>query len=726
MPQVIIVSNRLPISVKKENNKLTYSTSLGGVATGLSSYVTNKSGNLWIGWPGINSDDLTSKDKIAITKHLTKKGYVPVFLSKNQVDNFYNGYSNSVLWPYFHNLPFGAADTATARKWWQTYKTVNQLFEETISENAAQDSQIWVHDFHLLLLPQLIRKTLKDASIGFFLHIPFPAYRQFNRLKQADKLLEGVLGSDLIGFHTFGYVENFLDSTSKILNTNMIDSHRLNYKGRTIQVGEFPMGIDYAKFAEASKLKNVKKLVSINKQKYKGLKVIASVDRLDPSKGLVERLKAYREFLETYPKKQGKVTFVMVAAPSRTDIAEYQQLSKRLDKLSAEINEQFSTDKWQALEYINQPQPFESVTALFQIADVAFITPIKDGMNLAAKEFIASNKTGVLILSQTAGAAEELKEALLVDPKNTEDMVGALNRAINMRRTELKRRLRLMRRHLSTNTVQHWAKSFVDSLSQPLPGTPAITRVLNDKLSDQLVNKYKSSQKRLLFFDYDGTLIPFSRDYSKTIPSDDLIKLLKKLSKNKANEIVLISGRQKKQLDEWFGGLNISLVAEHGAWVKRKSRWQELDKSKADWQKRVLPILQKYADLTPGASLEIKERSIVWHYRGASSYYSQKNLVAIRRLLDPLLKKYDLNLMQGNKIVEVKEANINKGMAAQKWLDSDTDYDFILALGDDVTDEELFDVLPFNAASIKVGRSLTKAHFRLANSKEILKFLQRL
>jgi trehalose 6-phosphate synthase/phosphatase len=725
MPQVIIVSNRLPISVKKENGKLSFASSLGGLATGLSSYVSNQRGNLWIGWPGIASDDLTEQDKQTIIKRLAKQGYVPVFLTNKQIDDFYNGYSNSVLWPYFHGLPARPVETKQLEQWWSSYRTVNKKFHDAVLTHAGEKSQIWVHDYQLLLLPGLLRQSLRNSSLGFFLHIPFPEPKQLRPITEADKLLGGMLGADLIGFHTPSYVNNFLDCCKSTLEAKMFDPHQISYKGRQVRVAEFPMGIDYAKFAEASKSKDVKDLVKKYKVKYKGLKVIASVDRLDPSKGLVERLKAYRQFLDTYPNKRGKVIFVMVAAPSRTDIIEYQKLSDKLDKLAKEINQEFGTNKWQPLEYINQPIPFESVTALFQIADVAFIIPIKDGMNLAAKEFVASNHHGVLVLSQTAGAAEELKDALIVNPKDTDDLVQALNRALIMRRRELNRRIKRMRRHLSHNTVQHWAKSFVDALAQPLPGTPHLTRTLNARMEDKLIKDYKDSSKRLFLLDYDGTLSPYTRDYTKAGPSDELISLLKRLSAKDNNEVVLISGRGKPELENWFGDLRINLVSEHGAAIRQAGkRWESITDKSTAWQDIVIPVLNKYVEQTPGSSLETKPHSLVWHYRGASSYYSQKNLVAIKRVLGPLLKRNNLRLMQGNKILEIKNADVSKGVAARRWLANG--YNFVIAIGDDLTDEDLFAVLPLSANSIKVGRGLTKAQFRLSSSKEVIRLLGQL
>lgn len=723
MSQVIIVSNRLPVSVKKENGQLNFYPSIGGIATGLSSYVDDRR-NRWIGWPGIASEELTGDDRQTIVAELEKLNCTPVFLTRKQIDNFYNGYSNTVLWPLFHNLARGRR-AKPREDWWKAYRRVNEEYAEAALNISETGSRIWVHDYQLMLVPELLRAVRTDIIIGFFLHIPFPDVKTLSRLPQQKKLVSGMLGADVVGFHTPGYVASFLEN-AVAANIAQANGSELIIDERSVRVADFPMGIDYAKYAAATRSKAVKKALRRYRKRYKKLRVIVAIDRLDPSKGLVERLKAYASLLERYPKLRGKVVFAMVAAPSRTDIPAYQQLSKRLAILAEEINATYGTPKWQPIDYMNTLQPFEEVTALFRIADVAFITPLRDGMNLAAKEFVASKRgKGVLILSETAGAAEELHDAILVNPKKPETLVDALHQALTMPRRELRSRLRRMQLHLATNTVQEWAKGFVESLQQPVPGTPIITRTLKGKLALNVLNEYRKSKKRLLLLDYDGSLVPFTEDYQDAVPPKSLLQLLETMSANTSNDVVLISGRSPDDLEKWFGELPISLVAEHGAAYKKagNKNWQTIERIDTKWKQRVLPVLEKYAALTPGASVETKPHSLVWHYRGASPYYAQKYAVAIKRILKPLLKQYNLELLQGNKILEIKNPLVSKGTAAQRWLQRD--YDFILALGDDMTDEELFAGLPEQAISIKVGRGHSRALYRLGSYKGTLNLLKK-
>lgn len=722
MSQVIIVSNRLPVSVKKENGKLEFYPSLGGLATGLSSYANDKR-NTWIGWPGIASDKLTSKDKQQIVEELAKQNCSPVFLTQKQIDEFYNGYSNAALWPLFHGLRHKAG----TQKWWEAYRKVNREFAEAALNISESGGRIWVHDYQLMLVPNLMRQGRQDITIGFFLHIPFPPAKTLGKLSQNKKLLNGILGADVIGFHTPDYVDNFLESCLEVgLATSQ--SNMLTLPDHTVRVGDFPMGIDYEKYSQAGKSRAVKAAIKKYRQKYKKLRVIVSVDRLDPSKGLVERLEAYRLFLESYPKQHSKIVFSMVVAPSRTDVAAYKSLARRLDTLVKEINQKFGTKSWQPVDYINVSTPFEEVSALFQIADVAFIAPLRDGMNLVAKEFIASrHRSGVLILSETAGAAQELPDALLVNPRHPDELVAALDKALKMRKRELRLRLRRMQRQLSTHTVQDWARNFVSTLQKPVPNTPHLrTWTLRQRQRKALLADFAASKKRLLLLDYDGSLIPFTDHYEDTAPPDSLVKLLVDLANNPLNDVVMISGRKARDLEKWFGELPISLVAEHGASLKKTGAksWQKLEKYDADWQKTLLPVLEKYARLTPKARVEVKPHTLVWHYRASPPYYAQKYAVTIKRVLKPFLKRSGLEIMQGNKILEIKNPEISKGKAAQRWLDKY--YDFILAIGDDATDEELFQALPVTAYSIKVGRGHTAARFRLASYRDIRTLLRRL
>ena len=712
MSKVIIVSNRLPVSVKKENGRIRYQSSLGGLATGLSSYVQGK-GNIWIGWPGINSEEINETEKSKISAKLLKQRCVPIWLTKKQVERYYDGFSNGILWPAFHSLRLRHISDEKRQEWWRAYREVNKIFAEAVINQAESGDRIWVHDYQLMLVPEQIRLLRAELGPGFFLHIPFPPYKNLEKLPEGKRLVKGILGAQVIGFHTDKYL---LDFTRTVQDFRLADveANQIFYDARIIHASSFPMGIDYDKYARASQSKAVRQAYKKYTKRYRHKKLIVAVDRLDPTKGLLERLKAYRLFLEQHPRRQGKVVFVMVAAPSRTGLKSYQVLAKKLNSLAEEINMEYGKDGWQPLHLINEAMPFEEIAALFQLADVAFITPLRDGMNLVAKEFVASaHKNGVLILSETAGAASELEDAIIVKPRQTQQLADALEQALGLRRRDLKRRLRRMQQQIQTNTVHDWAQDFIETLNQPVPGTPNLTKQIRSRLHTKILHDYKTAQKRLLLLDYDGSLVPFAPNYEHVNPPKSLLNLLQKLAETPGNEVVMISGRKSDDLEQWFGYLDINLVAEHGAAIKRRGhkRWQLLAEPEQNWKSIIGPALERYASDTPKSTIENKPHTLVWHYRSSPPYSAQKNAVIIKRVLKPYLKEFGLEIMQGNKILEIKNPAISKGVAAERWLSRH--YDFVFGLGDDLTDEELFAALPDDATSVKVGHGRTRANYRL-------------
>ena len=725
MPRVVIVSNRLPVSVKKVDGKLEFSPSAGGLATGLSSYATTGA-NRWIGWPGIASDDLTDGERKHITVELRKHHCYPVFLTQKQLNGFYNGYSNSVLWPLFHHMKVDAGDTPSN---WRSYKEVNKLYVEATLSLSRETDRLWLHDYQLILLPEMLRIARPKSHIGFFLHIPFPSSDIFLESKHAAELTKGLLGADLIGMHTSAYVENFL-ACSRELQIGLVAPRKVVLPERVVRVTDLPIGIDYRKFADASRSLEVtiehKKLL----WKYLGKKVILTIDRLDPSKGLLGRLKAYRMLLAENPKLRGKVVMVMQAMPSRTEVAAYQKLRVDVEKLVEQINSQFGTRRWQPVETIFSPLPFAQYAALYQRADVAFIAPIRDGMNLVAKEYLASHpkSDGILILSETAGAAEELKDAVLVNPYKLRSLVTGLTDALNMTPSGFLRRTRKMQRILRRNTIDKWAAGFIDLLEHPIPvPTIRITRTLSESLQRNLKAQHKYAHKRLFLFDYDGTLQPIVQRPEQAKPSSETIALLRKLAKNPKNHVVVISGREKNNLHAWLGHLPVTLVAEHGGWIRfhdHKS-WRQTTQSSLLWKDEVEKLFDQYTQKTPGSMTEQKTYSIAWHYRNATPFSAQKNLIALKQLLRPLAQNHGLRIKDGKMVLEVHPLDISKGHAVQEWLIG-SEYDFVMAIGDDTTDEDMFAALPPTAYTIKVGRGRTLANYRLPNPTAVHQLLRKL
>jgi len=719
MKRIIIVSNRLPVTVTKRKNGLSFNPSVGGLSTGLSSFYKSYNNVTWIGWPGIFSERLNENERKIMETRLNREfSCHPVLLTQKDVDLYYNGFCNKTIWPLFH---YFLQYTTFDKKLWYAYQQVNGIFCEKLSEIVNADDIIWIHDYHLMLLPKLIREKLPDAMIGFFLHIPFPSFEIFRVLPWRREILEGLSGADLIGFHTYSYVKHFLESVRRILGYEHAYGE-ITIDNRVIKVDSFPMGIDYEKFANAASDPKVKKEIDKVCKTLGDYRIVLSIDRLDYTKGIPQRLEAFDLFLEKYPEFKEKVIFIIVAVPSRTKVEHYRLLKKEVDELIGKINGKHGTLGWTPIRYIYRFLPFHRLAALYNIADIALVTPQRDGMNLIAKEFIASksDSKGVLILSEMAGAAEEMGEAIIVNPNNRETIADALREALLMTEEEQIERNKAMQRRLKRYNVKRWAMDFVETLIHIKKLQQDLrTKRLTDEIKTQLLNDYSKSNTRLIFLDYDGTLVHFMEKPEKAKPSEELMELLSSLAHQVKNEVVIISGRERETLDRWFGDLNIGLVAEHGAWIKeRGGEWEIIEPLEDTWKKEILPILELYVDRTPGSFIEEKEFSLVWHYRNCDAELADVRVKELKDVLLNLTANLNIGIMEGNKVIEIKNTNINKGRAVLKWI-SKKQWDFILAIGDDMTDEDVFGVLPDTAYSIKVGLGLTRARFYIESVEKV-------
>lgn len=721
----VIVSNRLPVSVSKVAGKLTFSPSSGGLATAMSS-LDNSSQQLWIGWPGISADELTPAERATITRKLRTFNCIPVFLTTEQVKFFYEGYANDTLWPLFHYFETYAQ---YRDEYWAAYKAVNRLFHKVVVRHADAATTIWIHDYHLMLLPQMLRSALPESSIGFFLHIPFPSFEIFRLSPNRKEILSGLLGADLVGFHTYGYARHFMSSVLRTLGYE--STHGSIMVGeRTVVVDAFPIGIDYQKFSQALHDEATEKEMAILREHYGHQRIILSVDRLDYTKGIPNRLRAFEEFLEQNPRYHKKVTMVIIAVPSRTEVPTYQTLRDSIEQTVSRINGLYGTVDWTPISYQFKNIPFEQLVALYRRADVALVTPLRDGMNLVAKEYVAckQDSPGMLILSELAGAADELQEALRINPNDTAAVVQAIKTALETPKRIQKLHMEAMQRRISRYTVQRWAHDFMEQLHyakqlQNGRGDKALT----PKDQALIVTDFKKASKRAIFLDYDGTLKNFvnSPDPGQAAPSKDLLQLLKKLAAQPHTELAIISGRTRDALESWFGKLPINLVAEHGSWVKQHGEWAQGLFSFQEHKKKLKPILERYAERTPGAIIEEKNFALVWHYRNVPPELAYARNASLRHELNGMLAGSEVSTFNGNKIIEIKPRAIRKSTIINELMES-TYPDFILCAGDDYTDEDMFEVLPETAYTIKVGLRETRARFQVPSVEKLRDILKSL
>lgn len=725
-PKFIIVSTKLPVTVSKEGGKLVYHRSSGGLATAMAGLDIDPKDCIWIGWPYIASDDLTAQDKAAITRKLKTYGCYPVFLTQTQVDNFYAGYANDTIWPLFHYFQSLAQYNGA---YWQAYKEVNDIFKKAVVRKADPEAAIWIHDYHLMLLPQAIRKALPQTSIGFFLHIPFPSYEIFRQLPNRKEILQGLLGADLVGFHVYDYARHFLSSVLRVLGLEN-DRGSIIKGNRIVKVDAFPIGIDYQKWVESLDSEPVKIEVQKLREHYNGQKIIISMDRLDYSKGILKRLEAFEQFLRSAPAWHKKVVLAMVAVPSRTEVDTYKDLRDEIEKAISRINGAYGSVEWTPISYQFKNLPFEQIVALLTRADIALLTPLRDGMNLVAKEYVAAKQktSGVLILSEMTGAVDELPEALRINPNDTDSVVQALKLALKMSQKEKRTRLLAMQRRLSRYTVQRWAADFMDQLQKSrLAQTQESSKLLTREREDKIVRQFQKAKNRLLFLDYDGTLRKFAPSHHATQarPPKQLLRLLHQLAQLPNTRVCIVSGRPRDALEMWFSNVPVLLAAEHGAFMKYDGEWSQQPSSLHEHRKHILPILEQYAERTPGARIEEKESAIVWHYRTVPTELAHARNAGLRYELRQLLAGSDILVHNGAKVIEIKPRNVNKGIVVED-LQAMYPSEFVMAVGDDYTDEDMFRALPEEANSIKVGLGGTDARHQLVSIEHVLKLLNRL
>jgi len=723
MAKTIIVSNRLPVRIEKEEDQITYKPSEGGLATGLGS-IYKEGNNIWIGWPGASFESDSLKQEV--TAGLKKENMRPVFLTEKEIEEFYLGFSNQTLWPTCH---YFVQYIDYDQKYWESYKRVNQKFADVISENLEPKDIVWIHDYQLMLVPQMLRSKMPDITVGFFQHIPFPSYEVFRTLPWRRELLEGILGSDYIAFHTYDDMRHFLSSVHRLVGL-AYEGSRVQLEDRLVSVDSLPMGIDYNKYAE-----NAQHPESIEREKrYRdslgSQRLVLSMDRLDYSKGITKRLEAFDMFLEVHPQYREKVSLLLIVVPSRDKVPNYRELKEQVDELVGKINSKYGRMSWTPIHYFYRSYPFRALGAFYRMCDVAMITPLRDGMNLVCKEYIASRVEGdgVLILSEMAGSSKELADAILVNPNDQDQLVSALKEALEMPLDAQKRHMSAMKKTIAKYDIFNWVKLFFENLEDArLERDHMNTLQLEGERRKDLIKKYAEADSRLLLLDYDGTLVEFDKDPEACAPDAKLKDILIRLSDDKKNSVVVISGRRKETLGKWLADLPITLVAEHGIWRKQFGKDWKRD-SKIDdstWKDEAREIMDFYVDRTPGSFVEEKSYALAWHYRKVEKGLGEVRMSELRSHLKHMMSGKQCQVMDGDYVIELKPDAVNKGQVALEFY-KEKKAAFNLCMGDDVTDESMFEVLQENVFTIRVGGGKSSAGFALKSVSDTRKLLESL
>lgn len=721
MRRPILVSNRLPVTIGVDDStgEQTLTHSVGGLVTGLRP-LHESSGGLWVGYPGAEPND-------QIRSELTDRNLIPVDLDPQDYIDYYDGYSNDAIWPLFHYFTeFGSFSPEQ----YKAYKRVNERFADVVSELVEPGDAVWVHDYHLMLLPTLLRERGLDVPIGFFLHIPFPADETFRILPQRVEILRGVLGADLIGMHTYDYTYNYLRSVRRILGIESQGS-TIRMRGHNVRVEAHPLGIDTDEFRENAHSQNAERFLTQLKRNIGDRQVILGIDRLDYTKGLPLKLLAFEKLLERSPRWAERVLFLQLAVPTRAGIHTYQDLKAEVERRVSEINGIYGSPLLSPINYLYQTVTQEELGALYRVADVCFVSPVRDGLNLVAKEYVVCRDDGggVLVISEFAGAVSELGEALRVNPWDIEGTADQLERALEMGLGERNERMMPMHSRVLQNDVHRWVRGFMSSLEGTEPILTGVPPMLTSTvLADSLSSHFRSAESSLVMLDYDGSLREFCDRFEDATPTAEILGLLHRFGNREDVKVFINSGRDHQTLGEWFSDSPIDLIAEHGAWMKQagESDWRLLGALDTSWKSDVVGILDDYVTRTPGSRIEEKETALAWHYRQTEDTLGNWQALELVSLLENTLRSEPVQVLHGAKVVEIRQQGLTKARAYDLVLDRFGPFDFELATGDDRTDEDLFAHVEPSVHTVKIGSGNSAARVAVASPRSLREMLSTL
>jgi trehalose 6-phosphate synthase/phosphatase len=718
MPATLInVSNRLPVVVAE--NEITRSP--GGLVAALENLGGDDLSLKWIGWPGgqvSDPDRQREVERVLAKEHRS----IPVFLTEEEVEGHYRGLSNSSIWPLLHYMP---SKFRYESAWWRSYHDVNRKFADKVLTIAKEGDLVWVHDYQLMLVPAMLRAAMPSLRIGFFLHTPFPSYEVFRCHPKRNELAGGLLGADLIGFHTFGYLRHYRSSVLRLLGIES-EIMRIRHDGRTSRLGVYPIGINAQRFAEAMDAPDFQQQADRFRETFAGKRLVLSVERLDYTKGILHRLEAIDVFLASHPEMRDKIKFIFVSVPSRGGVPEYQALREEVQSRVGHINGRYTTLSNAPVHFIHGTVQFAELTALYAIADVALVTPLIDGMNLVSKEYIATQRDhpGVLVLSEFAGAAEELFNALIVNPYDASQVAQAIADGLVMCPEERSDRMMPMRERVMTFDARTWARSFINDLKSAPMGGDSVPDPADAKA--RIRTALAEGQRVAMFLDYDGTLREIEKSPDAARPNTGVVALLDHLRARENLDVTIISGRTPRDLEAFLGTYPFGLIAEHGAFLRRpgSAEWEQLDRNASyRWKDELLRVLKIYADSTPGSFIENKRTSLVWHYRRADPEFGGWKAKQLADELAAMTASDPVQVRHGRKIVEIAAAQVNKGAAVMN-VAAEKSYDLIVCAGDDSTDESMFSLPLKNQVTIKVGDRETRAQYRLPTPGALRRFIE--
>jgi trehalose 6-phosphate synthase/phosphatase len=728
----IIASNRLPFALNKNKTKLTRSS--GGLVTALSGIHSDNK----LLWTGVAPEGVSKSSWTKLRKEKDKdKSFHPIFLDETDYDLYYNGMCNNALWPILH---YESEKFSFSKRKWDAYCDVNQTFARQISKLANDDDLVWVHDFHLFMLPSYLKKLRPKLRVGFFLHTPFPSSEIFSQFPARKEILRSLLTANLVGFHDYSYLRHFVTTVSALLGLEC-SAFSVQLKDHICNLGVFPVSIDTPSFIKQSNSSKVKSIVTSLKKDSRQHALVLGVDRLDYIKGIELKLKAFRRLLSAYPIMRGKVCLLQIAVPSRTDVPDYQQLKTEVERLVGDINGSFGTPYFVPVQYIHNSVGFDELLALYRHADALLVTSKRDGMNLVALEYLAAQPPvdpGVVVLSEFTGAMSALSQVLPTNPWDLDQTADQLHRALTMNLAERKKRHHEMIGYLKNYTATVWAASFMKALdSAVLMNENSLLLSINGKENSALKKILKNIKGKPLqiILDYDGTLTPIRSKPEQAILDHNSANIIKSILEKSNVNLVVASGRDSLFLKKQLTPIGVSYAAEHGASffesetgtihkVSSFKRQNTFSKAKN--------IIKDYCARVPGSFLEKKVHGLAWHYRNSPTEFAEFQARRLKMDLEAALRNTSMGVMAGKKVIEIRSADANKGAFAKWYIDLLTKQQNIkksvfMGIGDDTTDEDLFLAIKnVGGISIKVGEGPTIAQYRLRSQKEVLPFLEKL
>ncbi len=685
-PKLLVASTRLPVTLSRTDSKWQVVSSTGGLVTALKA-VNERLKFTWLGWPGAH---VPEPEQALVSRELARHGCCPIFIDEADMVGFYQKFSNGALWPLFHNL---TDRTHFDRDAWKSYQRVNRMYADAISHLASPGDLIWVHDYQLCLLPEMLRDRGLGCAIGFFLHIPFPSSETYRTLPVNEEILRGLLGSDLIGFHSYEYVSHFRLACLRVLGLES-EPEKVGLQSRGVRLAVLPIGIDPGEIRALAKSPAARAEFTELSRTFAGKKIICGVDRLDYTKGIPQKLEAFEELLAERPEWRDSCVLIQVAAPTRTGVEEYQHLKRDVDERVGRINGRYGSSSHTPVVYVNQSVERDRLCGLYRAADVALVTPIRDGMNLVALEYVAARgeRGGTLILSEFTGAAHCLAGARLVNPYNASRMASVLAEALESDSPNSES-FGHMLNFVNENTSMRWANRFLDLL-ETFGGDPSHEASLFRARERTMKARLQAARRPLVFLDYDGTLRSYVINPREAVPDARILKVLEDLSKYAT--VYVVSGRDSTTLEAWLGHLPIGLVAEHGLALRPPGeRWQQrANVSGSALTRLVRPLFEDFTRRTPGSAIEFKQAAIAWHYRAADPEYSVFQAMELLTRLEDLLKRRPYKVLRGSRVIEVRHEHVTKGNAVAHLLERYPHADLLFCAGDDRTDEDMMRAIP--------------------------------